>query len=417
MSADPASLSTPFSDPGRAKRAAKRLLSEYEKAGTKAARQRIAKATKRAALKAARKGNRKAARTYKLSIQHMHQIPALNQDDRAPEEGQKEGRELNYRSNWNKFVSEQMDNYSPQEISSGKAMKAIAKKWRKQKGKAEEKEQKSGKSNVQYTLEQNDGGGENNSNFSDEDLTDLGAPIGWIGGKSTVADKIVDKIPSHTTYVEPFFGAGHIFFTKAPSEKEVINDKDPRVADFFKNLPEVDPSRCDRSPDKDRFETLKDKDRFQGEKGKVCDLLFLNKWSYNNDMQNYVTEKKPKYSKIRNNWEKYRARLNGVKVLNQDFATVMEKYDGPDTFFYLDPPYYLPDQDHYKLHDLDPTTVKDAVEDLDGKFLLSYNNHEKVREVFSEYNQSRMKITYTVSTRQTGSQDTYELLISNYTWN
>ena len=250
----------------------------------------------------------------------------------------------------------------------------------------------------------------------DEDLSDIGAPIGWIGGKSTVTEKIIDKFPNHKTYVEPFFGAGHVYFNKKPSEKEVINDKDKRVYDFFKNLPKVNPENCENRSSKKRFEKLKGTDRFKNQKSKVCDFLYLNKHSYNNDMKNYVKDKKPKYTKIKKNWEKYRKRLNNTKIHNKDFQKIIEKYDSPKTFYYLDPPYFLDKQKHYKLHKVKPEDVLKAVQGIEGKFLLSYNNHEKVKEVFSDYHISKMKITYTAPTNTSGSQNRYELLISNYNW-
>ena len=59
------------------------------------------------------------------------------------------------------------------------------------------------------------------------------SPIKWLGGKSLLADKIVDAIPKHETYIEPFFGAGHVFFKKPKSKFEVINDIHSELTNFF----------------------------------------------------------------------------------------------------------------------------------------------------------------------------------------
>ena len=35
-----------------------------------------------------------------------------------------------------------------------------------------------------------------------------------LGNKSAIADKIIQYFPSHEIYIEPFFGAGGMFFNK-----------------------------------------------------------------------------------------------------------------------------------------------------------------------------------------------------------
>ena len=54
------------------------------------------------------------------------------------------------------------------------------------------------------------------------------------GSKWTLAEWIVGNMPEHKFYLEPFFGSGAVFFNKAPSEYETINDIDGLVVNFFK---------------------------------------------------------------------------------------------------------------------------------------------------------------------------------------
>jgi DNA adenine methylase len=64
----------------------------------------------------------------------------------------------------------------------------------------------------------------------------MNSPITYWGGKKIMARHIVPLIPAHTTYVEPFFGGGAIYFLKTPSEVEVINDTNRFVVNFFQQI-------------------------------------------------------------------------------------------------------------------------------------------------------------------------------------
>lgn len=46
------------------------------------------------------------------------------------------------------------------------------------------------------------------------------------GSKWNIASAIVNLIPEHHSYVEPYFGSGAVFFNKNPSNIETINDLD-----------------------------------------------------------------------------------------------------------------------------------------------------------------------------------------------
>ena len=62
------------------------------------------------------------------------------------------------------------------------------------------------------------------------------SPLNWIGGKRQLAPQIIGYFPKHTTYVEPFFGAGWVFFTKQPCKVEFINDLNGKLIAFWKTL-------------------------------------------------------------------------------------------------------------------------------------------------------------------------------------
>jgi len=58
------------------------------------------------------------------------------------------------------------------------------------------------------------------------------------GSKWRLADWIISYMPRHTTYLEPFFGSGAVFFNKPPSKVETINDIDGQVVNLFRVIRE-----------------------------------------------------------------------------------------------------------------------------------------------------------------------------------
>jgi DNA adenine methylase len=61
-------------------------------------------------------------------------------------------------------------------------------------------------------------------------------PFAYYGGKIGLARRIVDLLPPHRTYIEPFFGSGAVLFAKPPALCEIVNDVDHDVVTFFRVL-------------------------------------------------------------------------------------------------------------------------------------------------------------------------------------
>ena len=57
--------------------------------------------------------------------------------------------------------------------------------------------------------------------------------ISYYGGKQNLAPEVISLFPEHIQYVEPFLGGGAVFFQKAISFNEVINDLNGWVTNFY----------------------------------------------------------------------------------------------------------------------------------------------------------------------------------------
>ena len=54
-----------------------------------------------------------------------------------------------------------------------------------------------------------------------------------MGNKRAIADKIIAEFPQHDVYIEPFFGAGGIFFNKKLAKFNIVNDLDDDIFNFW----------------------------------------------------------------------------------------------------------------------------------------------------------------------------------------
>ena len=61
------------------------------------------------------------------------------------------------------------------------------------------------------------------------------SPLRWQGGKSRLADFIVNLFPKHLAYVETCCGGASVFFAKPrdASKAEILNDRDGELINFY----------------------------------------------------------------------------------------------------------------------------------------------------------------------------------------
>src|SRR6266508_5596067 len=61
-------------------------------------------------------------------------------------------------------------------------------------------------------------------------------PFAYYGGKTTLADRIVELLPAHRHYIEPFAGSLAVLLAKPPALFETVNDLDQQVMTFWRVL-------------------------------------------------------------------------------------------------------------------------------------------------------------------------------------
>ena len=66
----------------------------------------------------------------------------------------------------------------------------------------------------------------------------LTPPFGYMGSKARIASRVVDLLPPHRGYVEPYAGSLSILLAKRPASLEVANDLDRDLVTFWQVLRE-----------------------------------------------------------------------------------------------------------------------------------------------------------------------------------
>ncbi len=251
---------------------------------------------------------------------------------------------------------------------------------------------------------------------------DLSLPpaLCWPGGKSQLKKTIVSKIPEHKTYIEPFIGGGSVFFKKPLVEKNVINDKNPELIKFYRNLRDGDCKKlqkCNLPTNENEFEKAK-----TNKKRSVCAFLGVNKRSYTGEIDNpkfHVPhpansglEKKGIHN-LKRNCAKYKEKLKKTKILNQDYRTVVKNHADKDSFTYLDPPYV--DAIDYGQGKVEPEDVCELAKETKGKVMVSYNDHPRVRKACKGLKFKKVDTNYSMQKSITKDvKKVKELLITNY---
>jgi len=82
--------------------------------------------------------------------------------------------------------------------------------------------------------------------------------------------------------------------------------------------------------------------------------------------------------------------------------------------FYLDPPYYQTAGYRYKVGIEDYQRLAEILAAIEGKFILTINDHEVMRDVFSGFRIDEVEVGYSISRKVEARRKFGELVIRNY---
>lgn len=109
-------------------------------------------------------------------------------------------------------------------------------------------------------------------------------------------------------------------------------------------------------------------------------------------------------------------RLARVFIENKPYDQVIQRFDKPGTFFYVDPPYWDCEKDYGEglFGKEDFGRLAGLLGAVKGKFILSLNDTPEVRATFESFQIETVKTRYSISGNAKGKQEALEVLISNF---
>jgi DNA adenine methylase len=218
-------------------------------------------------------------------------------------------------------------------------------------------------------------------------------PIKRHGGKFYPAKRIVRLLPAHDTFVEPHAGGLNVLLNKRRSRIEVAGDLDSALIRFYECLrdrPEELRRRLQSIPySLESFqwacEVGGDLDTIES----AARFVVKNRFSRGGLGQRFAWSERLRGGQPGdvNGWQtilaelpKIAARLQGVELHCADALDLIERFDGPETLHYLNPPYphaTRTARDAYKheMSDEAHERLLDAILNVRGMVVLSgYRN-------------------------------------------
>ncbi len=245
--------------------------------------------------------------------------------------------------------------------------------------------------------------------------------IAWIGGKKLLRKHIIEKFPEEfERYIEVFGGAGWVLFGKEQGkELEVFNDIDSNLINLYRCI-KYHCNELQRELEwlivsREQFFNYKEQLNYKGltDIQRAARYFYIIKSSFGADRKTFGTNKKNLVNTI-DYLSEINERLKNVVIENMDYERLIKVYDRPNALFYLDPPYLGTESfydsrfnidDHVKLNGL--------LKKIEGKFILSYNDDEYVREIYSDFNIERIARNSNLTSKNKSSEFK-EVIITNF---
>ena len=288
-------------------------------------------------------------------------------------------------------------------------------------------------------------------------VMNIKTPVSWMGNKTSILHILYALFPlNYERYIEPFGGSGAVLLgKKKPDKFEVYNDYNHNLVNLFRCMRDRPMafikelgfyplnSRDDFIAIRDFFRQEKFDDKYLDEELELTKIILpdlkaeeiielyikvkqdydlrravmflkLLRYSYSSSGKSFACQPFSVVSLFQL-IEQVGKRLENTEIENQDFEVLIKHYDRDNAFFYCDPPYYSSEyvyqcgftwDDHLRL--------KNTLANSKGKWLVSYNDCEEIRNLYDGYLFFDFTRLHNMKQRINAGEQFPELLISNY---
>lgn len=247
--------------------------------------------------------------------------------------------------------------------------------------------------------------------------------LAWIGGKKLLRKEIIQRFPSDfDRYIEVFGGAAWVLFGKEQHAKmEVYNDADSGLVNLFRcvkyHCDELQRELAGYLNSRELFEDVRAQRDMRGmtDIQRAARFFLLIKMSYGSDAHSFGCAVRNLQSSI-DYIAEIQQRLQRVVIENKDFGSLIKVYDRPEALFYCDPPYHGAEEYYKASFPLsDHQRLREALGGIKGRFVLSYNDCEAVRNLYDGFTIESVNRQHNLKARERVAENKYcEVIIRNY---
>jgi len=262
----------------------------------------------------------------------------------------------------------------------------------------------------------------------------LNSPFKWVGGKSRLRKHIIELLPTHTCYVEPFAGAAWVLFGKPPSDVEIINDIDEDLINFFrvvKHRPEeliksFEWELVSRA-EFNRLASLEPTSLSEIERAHRFYYLIMAGWGGELNyprFQSSITDGGHgnrligALETLSKRLSPVHERLHTVIIECLTWKDCVDRYDRDGTVMYIDPPY--PANKVNYAHNMrtweDHEQLAERLRETACLWILSTYDTPEMHALFSDYQITRLSSASGMNTSKKGKTrvSNREILVTNY---
>lgn len=255
--------------------------------------------------------------------------------------------------------------------------------------------------------------------------------IPYMGGKFELGKKLISMIPPHKRYIEVFLGGGSMFFRKKKAKFNILNDKHNDLVNLYLTvINEYDAfmKECE-SFLKSRllFDEFREELKYTLDFGdmpnasRAAKYFYVIKNAFNNSIHNPIAKEADWNKAMLTCLKTTRRKLDNAMIENLDFRELFGRYPTrEDDFWYFDPPYVIAgERGDYYFHNLtnkdhvDLFNMANTINEEGGKFMISYDDHSLIHELYKKFNILKIPIKYGGQLHNRNYKN--ELVITNYT--